>query len=120
MDTLSTIAARRSVKHYDANHVMPAEDEKQILSSAMLSPTAFNLQHWRFVLVKDPAEQISSLLSYLGLESHADCFQPHNNRRKVRTASQLQVRKKIYQGSSEAWKKYESYLKPLIDGLKSY
>ena len=55
MDTLSTIAARRSVKHYDANHVMPAEDEKQILSSAMLSPTAFNLQHWRFVLVKDPA-----------------------------------------------------------------
>ncbi len=53
METLSAIQQRRSVKYYDPDHTMPADIEKKILSAAMLSPTAFNLQHWRFVLVKD-------------------------------------------------------------------
>jgi len=30
----------------------------------------------------------------------------------------LQVREKMYQGSSDAWKKYEAYLKPLLNELK--
>jgi len=29
----------------------------------------------------------------------------------------MQVRQKMYQGSSEAWKEYEDYLQPLIKGL---
>jgi len=44
----------------------------------------------------------------------------HNNKRTVNTASSLQVKKKMYQGSSEAWKKYEAYLKPLIKSLSSF
>lgn len=32
------------------------EDEiRELMSPAMLSPTAFNIQHWRFVQVRDPA-----------------------------------------------------------------
>ena len=42
----------------------------------------------------------------------------HNNQRAINTASALQVRKKMYQGSSEAWKKYEGYLKPMLNKLK--
>ena len=34
---------------------MPEEDIQRLLDLAMLSPTAFNLQNWRFVVVRDPA-----------------------------------------------------------------
>jgi len=53
MQTLDAIRSRRSVKHFDANHKMTEEEKNEIISLAMLSPTAFNLQHWRFVLVED-------------------------------------------------------------------
>ena len=54
MDTIESIKQRRSVKNYDTTHQISPEMESQLLQLAMLSPTAFNLQHWRFVLVKDP------------------------------------------------------------------
>ena len=54
MDTLSAIQARRSVKHYDPDHTMTQEEIEQLLSLAILSPTAFNIQNWRFVVVVDP------------------------------------------------------------------
>lgn len=54
MDVITAIETRRAVKHYDANHRMPEEDRQKILSLAMLSPTAFNIQNWRFVVVDDP------------------------------------------------------------------
>lgn len=54
MDTLAAIEARRAVKHYDSNHVLPEDDRRRLLSAAMLSPTSFNIQNWRFVDVRDP------------------------------------------------------------------
>lgn len=54
MNTLETIQARRSVKHYDPDHQMSEEEVKQLLGLAMLSPTAFNIQNWRYVTVRDP------------------------------------------------------------------
>ncbi|HOW66910.1 MAG TPA: nitroreductase family protein [Candidatus Paceibacterota bacterium] len=54
MDALQAIEARRAVKHYDPNHRMPEGEIRRLLSLAMLSPTAFNIQHWRFVLARDP------------------------------------------------------------------
>ncbi len=53
MDTLTAIKNRRAVKHYDPDHVMPEEDERTLLEHALLSPTSFNVQHWRIVNVKD-------------------------------------------------------------------
>ena len=58
------------------------------------------------------------LLEYCELEWDDNCLNFHTNKRAVKTTSSLQVRKKMYQGSSEVWKKYESYLKPLISNLK--
>ena len=60
------------------------------------------------------------LLKYCGLDWDKKCLEFYKNTRAVKTASSLQVRQKIYQGSSEAWKEYESYIKPLVDGLKSF
>ncbi|WP_373533070.1 nitroreductase family protein [Vampirovibrio sp.] len=54
LDTFSAIEQRRAVKHYDPEFIMPAEDKKRLLSLAMLSPTSFNIQNWRFVVVEDP------------------------------------------------------------------
>jgi len=53
MDTFDAIKERRSVKHYDPNHRLADEEVNQLLSLAVLSPTSFNIQNWRFVVVKD-------------------------------------------------------------------
>lgn len=54
MNTLEAIQARRAVKYYDVNHQMTEVEINQLLSLAILSPTAFNIQHWRFVNVTEP------------------------------------------------------------------
>jgi len=53
VNTTEAIKARRAVKHFDPEHRMPEAEERRLLDLAMLSPTAFNIQNWRFVLVKD-------------------------------------------------------------------
>ena len=55
MQVKDAIQQRRSVKHYDPNHVMTEEEINTLLSHAILSPTAFNIQNWRFVVVTDKA-----------------------------------------------------------------
>jgi nitroreductase len=54
MHTLEAIAARRSIKSYDPAHRMTEAEIRQLLEAAMQSPTAFNIQNWRFVTVLDP------------------------------------------------------------------
>lgn len=54
MDTLAAIESRRSIRHFDPNFTIPEEDVTKIFEETILSPTGFNLQHWRFVLVTDP------------------------------------------------------------------
>lgn len=63
MDVFSAIETRRSVKQFDPNHKMSEAEIEKLLSLAMLSPTAFNIQHWRFVRVEDKAlrEQIRAV-----------------------------------------------------------
>jgi nitroreductase len=55
MNVTEAIVERRSVKAYDPNHKMTEQEIAKLMSLAMLSPTAFNIQNWRFVVVTDPA-----------------------------------------------------------------
>lgn len=55
METLTAIRERRAIKHYDPDHQMTEEEIRQLMELALQSPTAFNIQHWRFVLVRDRA-----------------------------------------------------------------
>jgi nitroreductase len=55
MKTTDAIHSRRAVKHFDADHEMSEEEVNELLSLAVLSPTAFNIQNWRFVVVTDRA-----------------------------------------------------------------
>lgn len=57
MDTTTAIHQRRSVKHYDPNHEMSEVEIQELLELALLSPTSFNMQNWRFVVVTDPAKK---------------------------------------------------------------
>jgi nitroreductase len=54
MDTFDAIYQRRAVKHYDPDHRLSAEEENRLLEAAIQAPTSFNIQHWRFVIVRDP------------------------------------------------------------------
>ena len=54
MNTQQAIQERRSVKHYDPAHVMPQSDIDKLIDLAMLTPTSFNMQNWRFLAVKNP------------------------------------------------------------------
>jgi len=71
-------------------------------------------------LTTNQEEETRKLLQYCELDWDENCLNFHTNKRAVKTASSLQVREKMYQGSSEAWKKHESYLQPLIKALSSY
>lgn len=55
MDVFSAIAARRSIKQFDPDYKLSEAEIEKLLSLAVLSPTAFNIQHWRFVRVEDRA-----------------------------------------------------------------
>jgi nitroreductase len=55
MNVTEAIEARRAVKAYDPEHRLTQTEIDRLLSLAMLAPTAFNIQNWRFVVVGDPA-----------------------------------------------------------------
>jgi len=53
MNIKQAISTRRSVKHYDPTHTMTDDEINELMEHAILSPTAFNIQHWRFIQVQD-------------------------------------------------------------------
>jgi nitroreductase len=53
MNIKQAIVERRSVKHFDPKHIMTDAEVNELMEYAILSPTAFNIQHWRFIRVQD-------------------------------------------------------------------
>ena len=56
------------------------------------------------LLTENQEHETRRLIDQLDLDWDDACLSPENNDRRVATASNLQVREKIYQGSSERWK----------------
>ena len=71
-------------------------------------------------LVSNQREQTARLLRFLGLSWQEECMSPHKNRRSVSTASNEQIRRKIYQGSSQAWLNYKPFIDGKFDRLHTY
>ncbi|OUV60213.1 MAG: hypothetical protein CBC82_08750, partial [Cellvibrionales bacterium TMED122] len=69
------------------------------------------------VLTENQEEETRKLIGHLGLEWDDACLSPQDNGRAVATASNVQVRQKVYQGSSERWKRYKPYLNGALDCL---
>lgn len=53
MDVFDAIYQRRAIKQYDPQHKLSPEEETKLLEAAIQAPTSFNIQHWRFVIVRD-------------------------------------------------------------------
>jgi nitroreductase len=54
MDTFEAIYQRRAVKGFDPEHRLTPDEERKLLEAAIQAPTSFNIQHWRFVVLRDP------------------------------------------------------------------
>ncbi len=57
MRVSEAISTRRAIKQFDPEHQLAESEQDRLIELAMHSPTAFNLQHWRFVVVRDPARR---------------------------------------------------------------
>jgi len=79
------------------------------------SDRIYNLNYDK--LTEDQQPETRRLIEYLELNWEDACLAPQDNRRSVRTASQQQVRQKVYKGSSQAWRKYNSFIGRVFDNL---
>ena len=68
-------------------------------------------------LTVDQEIETRKLINYLNLDWEEACLSPHENTRSVMTASQQQIRKHVYQGSSEAWRKFEPCINAIFEKL---
>ena len=81
------------------------------------------MRHWQQVLalpilqleyealVAEPREQVSRLLNFLGLPWEEQCLQFDESSRTTLTASNQQVKKKVYDSSVGRWKRYAQAFK---------
>jgi hypothetical protein len=62
------------------------------------------------LLTRDQITQTKELIDTLGLDWEDACLEPHKNERIIKTASQQQVREKVYKDSSQKWKKFAPFI----------
>ena len=70
------------------------------------------------LLVEHQESEIKNLIEYLDVDWDEKCLSPEKNTRSVATASNVQIRKKVYQGSSQQWKNYKPFLNGALDEHK--
>lgn len=80
-----------------------------------LANKIFNIDY--DLLTINQQDETRKLIDYLGLEWENKCLSPQNNRRSVATASNVQVRQRVYQDSSQQWVKYRPFLNGALDNL---
>ncbi len=88
------------------------------------------MNHWRSVLppgvmlevsyedvVNDLETQARRMIDFCGLPWDDRCLDFHRTRRPVKTASAVQVRRPLFRGSLQRWRRYEAGLAPLLAEL---
>lgn len=86
------------------------------------------MQHWRAVLpagailevpyaelVADQEPWSRRMIEFIGLEWEARCLEYYATQRPVLTASNWQVRQRIYSTSVGRWQKYRKFIRPLLE-----
>ena len=69
-------------------------------------------------LITKPENQIRNLLRFCDLNWDDKCINFHNNKRIIKTASDVQARNKIYMSKVNSWKRYENELTSLFKVLE--
>jgi len=78
----------------------------------------YHLEYGR--LVENWLDEIMHLADYLGLIFQDAMLNPHANSRGVTTASHMQVRKKVYGGADDKWRKFSANLNGRLDNLAGF
>ncbi|OXS54669.1 nitroreductase family protein [Cohnella sp. CIP 111063] len=60
-DFFAIVRERRSVKQYDVSHRLSEQEIKELLEIAGSAPSAWNLQHWKFLVLNDKKAQAKLL-----------------------------------------------------------
>ena len=89
MNVIDALYARRAVKHFDASHIISRDEELKLLEATIQAPTSFNIQHWRFVILRD-SKLRQKIRSELG-----------NDQSQITDASLLV----LFVGDTQAWQK---------------
>ena len=71
-------------------------------------------------LTEHQEDETRKLFEYIGLNWEDQCLEFHKTKRAVQTASVTQVRQKMYQGSSDEWRKYEKHLGSMVELLRGF
>lgn len=90
------------IAYFDLYHDMMDHWEKQLPEGRILHVNYEDL-------TAAPDDQIPAILKAVGLPFEEACLSPEKSTHSVNTASNMQVRRPIYKGSSEAWRKYEPW-----------
>ena len=87
------------------------------------------MKHWKKTLPKfvyniryeniinNPNKEIKNLLKNCNLPWNDLCLKFYENKRVVKTASDTQVRQKLYKTSLQTWKKYKKFVDKLFKEL---
>lgn len=86
------------------------------------------MRHWRTVLpagtlLEVPYEELvleqeawsRRVVEFIGLEWDAKCLEFHRTQRPVLTASNWQVRQKVYSSAVGRWRNYQKFIGPLLE-----
>ena len=77
-----------------------------------------HLHHLSYeTLTDDQQNETLRLAKFLDISCERGMLFPHENERQVLTASSQQVRRPVYQNSSDSWRQYEPYIGKLLNDL---
>ena len=103
---------------YDLNDTVNYFKQYKILMEFWDEQYSNKIYHLDYdTLTRQQEPETRKLIEHLELDWEDNCLSPHENKRSVRTASQQQVRQKVYTGSSRAWQKFLPYLNGAFDGV---
>ena len=106
--------------YFTSNELTFAYDINEIVDYYNLYSDLMN--HWRSILpnfifdisyenlISKPEFHVKKLLNFCNLDWEENCLKFYNNKRVIKTASDTQVRKKIYTSSIDYWKNFKKYV----------
>jgi len=111
MDIKDVIKQRRSTKAYDPERFVDEETLRELFELVLESPSSFNLQHWRFVVVRDEERRQQLKAAAWG--------QPHVGAAPVDiiVCGKLGAHEDARRGNSHAPDDVLAKLVPMIEGI---
>jgi len=111
MDLFDAINTRRSIKTYDPAHEISDDVLTELFTQVQRAPSSFNLQHTRFVVVRDPQKRAELMAAAWG--------QPHVGAAPVDiiVCAKLSAHTDADRANAHAPPEVREKLVPLIEGI---